>query len=131
MPPSPAETFVPRGPSGTLPTVAGVLQGTHLRIAVDNTTLSTVGGVAQAAGDLAGIRRFILLIRSANDRVTALSGTCTHEGCIVSQFDAPVFVCPCHGSRYAWTGEVVRGPAPAPLPRLATEFDGSTVAIQL
>ena len=37
--------------------------------------------------------------------------------------------CPCHGSVYdAFTGAVIQGPAPAPLPRVATHIvDGYVV----
>lgn len=41
---------------------------------------------------------------------------CTHLGCVVPWSAANnKFMCPCHGSQYAPTGAVVRGPAPLPL----------------
>jgi len=45
-----------------------------------------------------------------------LNAVCTHLGCVVL-WSAPnnKFMCPCHGSQYAPTGAVVRGPAPLPL----------------
>mmetsp|Transcript_39506 Transcript_39506/g.92317 ORF Transcript_39506/g.92317 Transcript_39506/m.92317 type:complete len:218 (+) Transcript_39506:129-782(+) len=45
-----------------------------------------------------------------------LNAVCTHLGCVVP-WSAPnnKFMCPCHGSQYAPTGAVVRGPAPLPL----------------
>jgi len=49
--------------------------------------------------------------------VYAISGICTHLGCIVSQTLAG-FDCPCHGSRFDSQGEVTRGPAPSALPWL-------------
>lgn len=45
----------------------------------------------------------------------ALSLTCTHLGCAV-HFDRRGFHCPCHGSRYALDGQVLKGPAPRSLP---------------
>lgn len=55
--------------------------------------------------------------------VYALSAICTHLGCIVKQ-KAHGFSCPCHGSEFGADGEVLKGPAPAPLPWLAVEKDG-------
>mmetsp|Transcript_8513 Transcript_8513/g.14120 ORF Transcript_8513/g.14120 Transcript_8513/m.14120 type:complete len:213 (+) Transcript_8513:77-715(+) len=45
-----------------------------------------------------------------------LNAVCTHLGCVVPWSAATnKFQCPCHGSQYAPTGAVVRGPAPLPL----------------
>jgi len=45
-----------------------------------------------------------------------LNAVCTHLGCVVPWSAAQnKFMCPCHGSQYAPTGAVVRGPAPLPL----------------
>ncbi len=49
--------------------------------------------------------------------VFAISCVCTHLGCTVGR-SADGFACPCHGSRFAKNGEVVRGPAPRALPWL-------------
>ncbi len=45
----------------------------------------------------------------------AISATCTHLGCIVSEEDDG-FSCPCHGSVFTKNGNVVGGPAPRGLP---------------
>jgi cytochrome b6-f complex iron-sulfur subunit len=45
-----------------------------------------------------------------------ISAKCTHLGCTVDwQADEQAFVCPCHGSRFAPSGQVTRGPANDPL----------------
>lgn len=49
--------------------------------------------------------------------VFAISGICTHLGCIVSLTPSG-FDCPCHGSRFDSLGEVTKGPAPSALPWL-------------
>jgi Rieske Fe-S protein len=88
-------------------------------------------GAARAEGTVNGLRHFVLLTRSTADVVAAVNGVCTHEGCIVTRFEAPAFECPCHGSRYDWRGTVLRGPAPAALPRLQTVFDGRLLRISV
>jgi cytochrome b6-f complex iron-sulfur subunit len=56
----------------------------------------------------------VCIVREEN-RIAAISTTCTHLGCIVAISDTG-FSCPCHGSRYDQDGVVTGGPAPKPLP---------------
>merc|ERR1711920_262104 len=58
-----------------------------------------------------------------------LNAVCTHLGCVVPWSAAQnKFMCPCHGSQYAPTGAVVRGPAPLPLALAhCDEVDGKVV----
>ena len=58
----------------------------------------------------------VAVYRDPSGAVTTLSAKCTHMGCIVKWNAAErTWDCPCHGSRYAPTGEVVNGPAERPL----------------
>ena len=55
-----------------------------------------------------------ILVRRDNEGLYAISLTCTHLGCIVSQTDFG-FGCPCHGSKFGTDGRVFGGPAPRAL----------------
>jgi cytochrome b6-f complex iron-sulfur subunit len=59
----------------------------------------------------------VAVFRDAGE-VWAVSRVCTHLGCLVKQ-EAGGFQCPCHGSRFALDGSVVKGPAPKALPWIA------------
>jgi Rieske Fe-S protein len=58
--------------------------------------------------------RSVAVFRDA-EGVFAISLVCTHLGCIV-KCGAEGFDCPCHGSRFAADGSVIKGPAPRALP---------------
>jgi len=64
--------------------------------------------------DLDGAR--VAAYRAPDGSVTLRSPICTHLGCIVGWNDAErTWDCPCHGSRFAPSGQVISGPAEAPL----------------
>jgi len=54
----------------------------------------------------------VAVYRDPKGEVITISAKCTHMGCTVKWNAAEkVWDCPCHGSRYAPTGEVINGPA--------------------
>ncbi|MCU1282492.1 MAG: Rieske (2Fe-2S) iron-sulfur domain protein [bacterium] len=69
------------------------------------------------------------LVRSG-DRVRALSTVCPHAGCAVDWDEqGRAFVCPCHDSRFAPTGERMSGPSPRPLDSLDVDVKEGRVSV--
>jgi glycine/D-amino acid oxidase-like deaminating enzyme/nitrite reductase/ring-hydroxylating ferredoxin subunit len=61
-------------------------------------------------------RRKTAAYRNEDGQLTLLSPVCPHMGCVVSWNETErTWDCPCHGSRFAATGEVIAGPAESPL----------------
>ncbi len=114
-----------------LPTVSAALMEGALAVTVNGSPLATLWGAGLAQVVVGGIERSVLLARIGPEAFTALNGVCTHEGCVVSRYASPIFVCPCHGSRYDINGSVVQGPAPAALPRLTTEYVDGVLRVRL
>ncbi|RYM02924.1 FAD-dependent oxidoreductase [Sporolactobacillus sp. THM7-7] len=60
--------------------------------------------------------------KNKEGRLTIVDTTCTHMGCEVNWNQGErTWDCPCHGSRYEATGEVIDGPAKKPLRQLYRE----------
>ena len=70
----------------------------------------------------------IALLREG-EQVIALSLVCTHLGCTVSVTPEGM-ICPCHGSRFDRSGQVLSGPAQRPLDRFAVERSGDELIIR-
>ena len=75
----------------------------------------------------------VLINRGANNQFFSLSARCTHEGCVVPTFNAAAgaSVCPCHGSRYGLSGNLLQGPAFLPLSAYAHNFDGTILCVRI
>ena len=62
------------------------------------------------------VRGKFYLVRLEGGGFLALSRTCTHLGCTVPWIEKEIkFACPCHGSAFDITGNVIAAPAPRPL----------------
>jgi glycine/D-amino acid oxidase-like deaminating enzyme/nitrite reductase/ring-hydroxylating ferredoxin subunit len=60
--------------------------------------------------------RQVALHKDTDGILHSVSARCTHLGCIVNWNDAErSWDCPCHGSRFSPTGDVLQGPANKPL----------------
>lgn len=51
---------------------------------------------------------------------SAYSLVCPHLGCTI-EVETDAYACPCHGSRFDFTGEIINGPAKQPLRQLRLE----------
>ena len=64
-----------------------------------------------------------VLIYKQYDLLKIFSARCTHLGCKINKIDSGNFVCPCHGSKYLFNGEVSEGPAYKSLKQLDYKID--------
>jgi len=100
----------------TLP-YAGLWVLVSLRLPHRDAPLSLIE-IARGKGQIVTLQgKQLAVYRDTAGRVHTLSPTCTHAGCIV-QWNGTErsWDCPCHGSRFAPTGDVLSGPAEKPLP---------------
>lgn len=109
------------------PTPAGTPSPNELRVPLPALGL-TVGATGQLLTPLP-----LAVTRLTETKVVAVSRICTHEGCTVSLPVASLLTldCPCHGSRFQVTGQVVNGPAARPLASFPTVIDGDQVVVTL
>jgi nucleotide-binding universal stress UspA family protein/nitrite reductase/ring-hydroxylating ferredoxin subunit len=101
---------------GSVP--ADVAEGSTRDLLIVRTVTQTVteltpgeGGIIERAGEK--LAAYI----APDGELRLMSAKCTHMGCTVAWNPGErTFDCPCHGSRFGPTGEVVNGPAARPLP---------------
>lgn len=60
-----------------------------------------------------------------------LVGVCTHLGCVpnFAPSNARLWLCPCHGSEFDFSGRVTKGPAPINLPVPPYRFESDTKVV--
>lgn len=120
----------PTSPSGTasmLGVLAGRFTGPGVQVTVAGSALADVGG-AVLVESMAGV---FLLARMSASAFSAVEAVCTHEGCTITGADGATYVCPCHGSRYNRSGQVMAGPARASLRQHVTTVADGVVTIAL
>jgi Rieske Fe-S protein len=86
-------------------------------------SVSSIREVEKGSGAVIhrGTRR-LAVYRADDGSVSVCSAVCTHLGCVVQWNGSErSWDCPCHGSRFSPTGEVLNGPAIHPLKRLQIE----------
>lgn len=112
-----AKTWVP---AGALPDLA------------DDVPVPVTLRVTRQDGYYEAVDHQVVLLVKSDDRIRALSSTCTHLGCRVAYDpETKLIKCPCHGGVYAPDGRVLAGPPPRPLPELPTRIDGSRIFVRV
>lgn len=121
--------FVPPGSGGG----SG---GTPAKDALGNELIEKEYLASKKPGDhslaqgLKGDATYLIIKEDGSLNDYGLNAVCTHLGCVVPWSAANnKFMCPCHGSQYAPTGAVVRGPAPLPLALAHIEIQEGTGTI--
>ncbi|HYE95801.1 MAG TPA: Rieske (2Fe-2S) protein [Rubricoccaceae bacterium] len=97
------------------------------RLAVPLTALNA-DGAALLDGPL--LAEPVFVRRTGGGAYTAVLLRCTHRGCTVEPAGDRLG-CPCHGSEFAFTGEVLQGPASEPLLRLPVTANGDRLLVAL
>ena len=120
----------PTGPSSAsaLPVIGASASGGAIVLTIGSSSpLAAVGRAAlvqSSAGSL-------LVARTAQDAFTALTATCTHQACTITGFGSADYVCPCHGSQFSTSGQVLNGPATRALQQFQTQFTNDVLTITL
>jgi cytochrome b6-f complex iron-sulfur subunit len=121
----------PAGPSPSMPTLpvaSSTIVNGAIVVNVDSSSpLAAVGSAALVQSTLPP--GTLLVSRTAQDSFTALTAICTHEQCVVTGFENQRYVCPCHGSQYSTSGQVVNGPALMALRQFPTQFASGVLTI--
>ena len=93
-------------------------------------TLQNTGGAIALSGSDTFDNRGIIVLRTSNTGVRALSRNCTHAGFTVNiNTAANNLVCPSHNSIFDLNGNVVSGPASGALTRYSASLSGSIITI--
>ena len=92
--------------------------------------LQNIGGAIALSGSDTFDNRGIIVLRTSNTGVRALSRNCTHAGFTVNiNTAANNLVCPSHNSIFDLNGNVVSGPASGALTRYSASLSGAIITI--
>jgi Rieske Fe-S protein len=122
---SPTSPTSPGGGASALGVLQGQFAGSAVEVTTTGSALADVGGAALVES-IAGV---FLVARTGASAFAAVDAICTHESCTITSAAGDIYVCPCHGSRYTRSGQVVGGPAQASLRQYATSFANGIVTI--
>ena len=120
----------PTAPSSATPLpriTVSVANGT-IALGIDaSSPLSAVGSAALLQSSSGPF----LVARTGQDTFIALTATCTHQACTITGSAGARYVCPCHGSNFDTSGNVLMGPASRALRQYPTAFANNVLTITL
>ncbi len=67
-----------------------------------------------------------VIVSKNNNLIEIFSAKCTHLGCQINKTENGILFCPCHGSEFSSTGNVVKGPADKHLKKLHFKINSKT-----
>jgi len=72
------------------------------------------------------------IVVNESNKITVLSSQCKHLGCKINKTENGKLVCPCHGSEYDFSGNVLKGPSYKNLDKLPYKIssDGTQLEIE-
>jgi cytochrome b6-f complex iron-sulfur subunit len=118
-------------PPEPTPGIAVTMCGSQLCLDLNDTVNARLAAVDGTAVIMSG-RATILLVRSSETTVDAVSNICTHAGCTVAYIRSTrILACPCHGSQFSLTGAVLNGPATEALQRYTAQLDEATNQLRI
>jgi len=118
----------PDGGGGNLTTIQATATSGTITLTIDsNSPLSNVGtaAIVQYSGGT------LLVAHTADTTFAALTAVCTHQMCIINNFDGTLYTCPCHGSQFRTDGTVARSPATSSLRSFPTQFSNGQLTISV
>jgi cytochrome b6-f complex iron-sulfur subunit len=109
-----------------LPVISATQSGGAVTLTIDAASPLAAVGTAALVQSSSGS---LLVAHTAQDTFVAVTSQCTHQTCTITRYASPSYVCPCHGSQFSPTGQVVSGPASRPLTQLRTQFNSGLLTI--
>lgn len=91
-------------------------------------------GTELTAAGQSKVANGVILVRvaagNAANSFTAVQVACTHEGNAINYNTSQgIFICPAHGSEFGTGGNVILGPAAAPLQKYTVNITGTTLTV--
>jgi Rieske Fe-S protein len=110
-----ASTQAPAAPAPGATTASGVI--------VAAASVPVGGGAVAVVGD-----QKVIVTQPEAGVFKGFDAVCTHEACTVAGVEDGAILCRCHNSRFdVTTGDVLQGPAPAPLATVAVAQQGDEI----